>query len=89
MTGPVSITIDGEAVTAPSGASVAAAMLASGRQRFRDDTRGSSRGMFCNMGTCCECMVWISHGTGWTRLRACLVAVAPGMAVLRQEPELA
>ncbi|SMF61905.1 (2Fe-2S)-binding protein [Allosphingosinicella indica] len=74
----VTLTIDGVAMTAFEGETIAAAMLAAGRDRFRDD--GGPRGMFCNMGTCGECMVTLAPDG--RRVRACVTAVQGGMQVV-------
>lgn len=60
---PVKLTIDGETMSAHPGETVAAAMLMAQKLRFRDDRAGTPRGMFCNMGTCSECMVWLARET--------------------------
>ncbi|WP_179505062.1 MULTISPECIES: (2Fe-2S)-binding protein [unclassified Sphingomonas] len=89
---PASITvlIDGVALRAHPGETVAVAVLASDTRRFRDDRGGRPRGMFCNMGTCAECTVWIARGDGpWRRLRACLVPVEPGLRIATGDPEAA
>lgn len=84
----IMLTIDGQPVTAHPGETVAAALLMSARTRFRDDRSGRARGMFCNMGTCSECLLWIASEAGrWRRARSCLTPVAPGMAVRTTEPE--
>lgn len=82
----ITLSIDGVTVTAFPGETVAAAMLMAQQLRFRDDRSGTPRGMFCNMGTCSECMVWLARDGGWRRTRACLTPVAPGMAVTTREP---
>ena len=59
----VAISVDGRRVAARAGDPVAAAL---------PDAR-----LFCNMGTCCECMVTIAG----RRVRACLTPVSEGLAV--------
>jgi aerobic-type carbon monoxide dehydrogenase small subunit (CoxS/CutS family) len=81
----LTLTIDGMTVTAFPGETVAAAMLMAQQLRFRDDRSGTPRGMFCNMGTCSECMVWLARDTGWRRVRACLIPVAADMVVTTRE----
>lgn len=76
---PITITVDGEGVACFAGETVAAAMLAAGRDRFRTDTRGQSRGLFCNMGSCCECVVTLTKSG--RRMRACLIEAQNGMEV--------
>ncbi len=85
---PVVVEIDGIAVEAYPGESLASAILASGSQRLRDDRKGAPRGMFCNMGTCSECTVWVRQGQRpWRRRRACLVPIERGLVARTREPE--
>lgn len=72
------ISVDGNAIAAHPGESIATAMIAAGITRFRDDLSGNPRGIWCNMGTCHECVVTLSDGT---RVRACLTPVSDRMAV--------
>ena len=79
---PVLLTIDGCAVAAFAGETVAAALLAADKPVFRRDLAGHSRGLFCNMGTCSECFVTLHlSGGAFRRLRACLLPVADGLVV--------
>jgi predicted molibdopterin-dependent oxidoreductase YjgC len=73
----VTIDVDGEAMPAYPGESVAAALLAGGRRAFRVTEAGLPRGPFCNMGVCFDCLVEVDG----RRLRACMTAVRPGMRV--------
>lgn len=85
---PVPIFLDDIEFMAFPGESVAAAILMAGRLRFRDDRSGNPRGLFCNMGTCSECTVWLSRdGAAWRRARACLVPVSQGIRVCTSQPE--
>jgi sarcosine oxidase subunit alpha len=78
----VTIDVDGQPVAAFLGETIAAAMLAARGPVFRYDTRGRARGLYCNMGTCSECFVWITLPEGKTlRLRACLTPIVSGMQV--------
>lgn len=83
-TGTESITIhvNGAPVTVPSGATVAAAVYASGASRFRRSVTGEPRGPLCGMGICFECRVTIDGARG---RRACLERVSPGMRVTTRE----
>lgn len=85
---PIAVDVDGTPVQVHPGETVAVAVLA-GSLRFRDDRSAHARGMFCNMGTCSECTVWVADGDAmrWRRLRACLVPVAPGMRIRTSDPE--
>ncbi len=75
------ILVNGTPCRAYAGETVAAAMLAGGLAGARRDTAGRPRGPFCNMGTCCECMVTIGDGDNRRRMRGCLIDAAPGMMV--------
>jgi predicted molibdopterin-dependent oxidoreductase YjgC len=69
---------DGQAASARSGESVAAALFASGTKTLRTSPRdGSPRGMFCLMGSCQECLVMVDG----RRVLACRTTVADGMRV--------
>lgn len=78
---PIAIEIDGAMIPAYPGETLAAAMVAAGLYRMRDDRSGAPRGMFCNMGTCSECFLWIEQGETWRRRRACLTPVTPDMRI--------
>ncbi|GAB7553425.1 (2Fe-2S)-binding protein [Novosphingobium resinovorum] len=84
---PIAVELDGAQVMAHPGETVAVAVL-SATPRFRDDRSGRARGMFCNMGTCSECTVWVARGDApWRRLRGCLVPVEPGLRIRTERPE--
>jgi predicted molibdopterin-dependent oxidoreductase YjgC len=69
---------DGGAIDAFEGESVAAALLAAGRRELRRSPRaGAPRGIFCLMGSCQECLVWV----GSRKLPACQVPVEAGLEV--------
>lgn len=56
----VSFTFNGRAYVAYEGESVAAALFAAGVAHLRDSPHaGRPRGMFCLMGSCQECLVWV------------------------------
>ena len=80
--------VDGQAVLAHDGESVATVLLASGISVFNRTRKGSPRGPFCNMGTCFECQVLIAQ-PGTSRFewrRACLQQVQPAMQIRTGEP---
>ena len=78
----LTIRVDGKAVPARAGESVAAAMLAAGLARFRDTpVSGAARGPLCMMGVCFDCLVTID-GVG--SRQACLETVREGMSVETQ-----
>ncbi|QQB15423.1 2Fe-2S iron-sulfur cluster-binding protein [Brevibacterium casei] len=78
MSETVTARFDDAPLTAPAGASVAAALLASGRTSWRTTRTGRQRGLFCGIGVCFDCLVEIDGQTGQ---RACLVTLADGMDV--------
>lgn len=74
----LTFTLDGEPVVAFAGESVAAALWAAGRRELRRSPRSDQpRGMFCLMGSCQECLVWV----GERKLASCQVPVGAGLAV--------
>ncbi len=79
----VTLTINGQAVTAPAGQSVWSAMALSGQQVTRRAAlSGSARSAYCAMSVCFECMVDID---GLPNQQACLRRVAEGMTVTTQD----
>ena len=79
----VTMTVDGESVTVPTGISVAAAVLGHhhARETYTHPVDGSPRAPFCLMGVCFECMMEIN---GESNVQSCLVTVQDGLAVKRQ-----
>jgi len=75
----VEINVNGRAVPAARGSTVAAALLSLDESAFRISESGEPRAPLCGMGTCYECRVTID---GVEQQRACLVKVRPGMRVL-------
>jgi predicted molibdopterin-dependent oxidoreductase YjgC len=76
------IQFEGEMLLAREGDTVAAALLAAGRWRFRTTAVSSSaRGPFCMMGACFDCLVEID---GVADRQACMTEVRDGMRVKRQ-----
>jgi sarcosine oxidase subunit alpha len=78
---PLAITVDGETVPGFAGETVAAVMIAAERTAFRRDRQGRPRGLYCNMGTCCECMVTLHRADGPVSLRACLLPAMDGQRI--------
>jgi predicted molibdopterin-dependent oxidoreductase YjgC len=80
---PVAIEVDGERLEAFLGETVGAALVAAGRRGFRRTERlGAPRGLYCGIGLCFDCRVWV-EGAG--RVRACQTAVASGMRVRTED----
>lgn len=78
----VTLSVDGEACTVPSGAPVACALLQRGSIARTTGLSGSPRAPYCMMGICFECLVEID---GVPNRQACMVAAEPGMVVRRQD----
>ena len=78
----IEFTFDGESISAITGQSVAAALLAANQRALRK-TRfdNNERGVFCGIGVCFDCLVVID---GITNQRACLIEARPGMKVQTQ-----
>lgn len=80
---PFQITMDGRAVTALPGQSVAAALWGAGIVAWRTTRAGGRpRGAFCGIGQCYDCLATIN---GEPNRRACLVPARPGDAITTQE----
>lgn len=81
--GPVlTLTVDGQAVTAQPGESVAAVLLRQSTPASRSTpVHGSPRAPFCMMGVCFDCLAIVD---GAASTQSCLVMVREGMRVERQ-----
>ena len=70
------ITIDGEAVTAFPGETLATVLLSTGQRRFRATSNTAEpRGVYCGMGICFDCLVTLD---GCPNVRACVTLAQPG-----------
>jgi hypothetical protein len=79
--------VDGEAVRAFPGETIAAALLAAGQRALRHTAgRGEPRGVYCAMGVCGECVMVVDGEPG---VRACVTPAAPGMVIQRQRGGIA
>ena len=75
-------TFDDQIISAKSGQSVGAALLAADVRKLRTTRFDQNpRGVFCGRGVCFDCLVVID---GITNQRACIVEVKPGMKVQTQ-----
>jgi sarcosine oxidase subunit alpha len=75
----ITVTIDGKAVEAHTGDSVAAAMLAAGLSHCRTTAvSGAKRAPYCMMGVCFDCLVTVD---GLGNRQGCLVEVRDGMRI--------
>ena len=78
----IEFTFDGEIISAITGQSVAAALLAANQRALRKTRfNNNERGVFCGIGVCFDCLVVID---GITNQRACLIEARPGMKVQTQ-----
>jgi len=78
----IEFTFDGESISAITGQSVAAALLAANQRAVRKTRfNNNERGVFCGIGVCFDCLVVID---GITNQRACLIEARPGMKVQTQ-----
>ncbi len=74
-------TFDGIALTATPDMSVAAALTEAGTKAFRQTDSDATRGIFCGMGVCQDCLVTID---GIPNQRACMTPLRNGMQVETQ-----
>jgi hypothetical protein len=86
---PVRASYCGAPLTAAPGASVAAALIASGQSAWRPTRDGKARGVFCGIGVCFDCLVEIDGESGQ---RACMIPLGEGMEIRQhrgpgQEPQ--
>jgi sarcosine oxidase subunit alpha len=70
--------VNGAAVEAPEGATVAAAVLISGAAAFRTSVSGEPRGPLCGMGICFECRVTVD---GAPHVKGCQTYCREGMRI--------
>lgn len=78
----VRLTLDGQAMEAAAGDSVAAALLAADAGAFRTTPiTGTPRAAYCMIGVCFDCLVTID---GVANRQACMETVRDGMRVERQ-----
>jgi len=79
------VSVDGVAVQAFDGETLATVLLAVDREHCYTTRSGKPRGLFCNMGSCYECLVALEAdaGSGVRRWRrACVTAAEPGMRII-------
>lgn len=69
----VTFSFNGTTYAAHEGEPLAAALLANGVRQLRTSpVEGEPRGLYCGIGHCYECRVWLR---GETQVRACLTPV--------------
>ncbi len=80
--GAATITIDGEAVVAEAGESLAAVLLRQPAAWARTTpVSGSRRAPYCLMGVCFDCLAEVD---GIASVQTCMTPVKAGMRVVRQ-----
>ena len=78
----LTLTVDGQAISAEPGESVAAVLLRQPTLASRSSpVHGSPRAPFCMMGVCFDCLAIVD---GATSTQSCMVLVREGMRVERQ-----
>ncbi len=78
----VDVTVDGQPVAAQAGQTVAAVLLANGRDTWRTTrVHDRPRGVFCGIGACQDCLVTVN---GLPDIRACQRTITPGDAITTQ-----
>lgn len=94
---PITLWIDGQPVTAYAGETLAGVLFATGRRAIhRAPPAGHAarpRGVYCGMGVCFECLVWIETPSVAQpgapmhySARACLTPAEDGMRVHTTPP---
>ena len=78
----LTVIVNGDAVSVPSGFTAAAAMLLHGSGATRTTAlSGEGRAPYCMMGVCFECLMEIN---GEPNQQGCLVTISAGMRINRQ-----
>lgn len=78
----IDIEVDGRTLRAYEGETIAAALLATGRQSLRRTARrGEPRGLYCGMGVCFDCVMIVD---GVPNIRTCQTRVTAGIVVRTQ-----
>jgi D-hydroxyproline dehydrogenase subunit gamma len=80
----VELSVNGRAIRAARGTTVASAILNAGITTFRTSVGGDARAAVCGMGVCFECRVTID---GVAHQRSCLIPVRAGMVVATSDGE--
>ncbi|TFB56305.1 (2Fe-2S)-binding protein [Cryobacterium tagatosivorans] len=81
----VGFTFNGEPYTAREGEPVAATLLANGVRQLRvSPVAVEPRGIYCGIGHCYECRVWLNNDT---QVRACLTPATEGDSFASERTE--
>ena len=76
------IEVDGKALPARKGQTIAEVLLANDIRIFRRTRTNSPRGIFCGMGACFECRMIVD---GKPNVRACMSLATPDCRVMAQD----
>jgi predicted molibdopterin-dependent oxidoreductase YjgC len=74
----ISFILDGQAIEAYEGDTIASALYALGKRSWRRSRSGEQRGLLCGIGHCYDCLVTVD---GMPDVRACQMLVRQGMVV--------
>lgn len=78
----VTVTVDGEPLTAREGEPIAAALLAAGIRAFRTTPKlDQPRGVYCAIGRCTDCIMTVD---GLANVRTCVTPIREGMDIKTQ-----
>ena len=77
----LAVTFEGQSIAARPGETIAAALTAAGILDLRTTQSGATRGIFCGMGVCQDCLVEVNDVPN---RRACMTKIEPGMEIRRQ-----
>ncbi|MFW5686961.1 MAG: (2Fe-2S)-binding protein [Halanaerobium sp.] len=77
----VTFTVDGKEIKGYEGEPIAAALRAAGIMVHRQTKKGSSRGVFCAIGRCTDCVMIVD---GKPNVRTCITPLAKEMEVKTQ-----
>jgi thioredoxin reductase len=78
---PIAFRFEGADIPAFAGETIAAALMAVGHRGFRHAAPGDTRGIWCGMGVCQECLVTVD---GQPNRRACMTEARAGQDVTMQ-----
>ena len=76
------IEVDGRAISARKGQTIAEALLANGLRGLRMTRKQSPRGVYCGMGICYECRMIVN---GIPNVRTCMTPATPGCRIATQD----
>lgn len=84
----ITLSVNGETVSAHVGETIATVLLAEGITTFNFTRGGKPRAPYCNMGTCFECQVKVASAgsAAWRWVRGCMQPVESGMFIITGAP---